>query len=482
MRYKKILLVSPRFYKGRHRLSTNPLAGMGYIAQALSNRGFNISVMDMNLKYSERDLEKKIRDFNPDIIGFSLLTFGHRQVYEMINRIKERHKNIKIAVGGPHVSTFLSRILEDCMGIDFGLVMEADRSFLDLCVGRSFEEIPGFIYRDGKTIKENSFGEFIFDLDSLGFPRYEAFELSKYPLRQIGIVTSRGCPYQCIYCPVIAAIGTKFRQRSSLSVIEEIDYWYKNGYKEILVLDDNFTLVRNRLEEICEGLIKKNFRGLSLKCPNGIRADKVDRDLLTLMRRAGFDTIAFGVESASDKVLRSIKKGENIQTIENSVRNACELGFAVDLFFLIGSPKETMEDLRLSFKLARSYPIRNANFYNIIPFPKTELFEWVKDNNYFLYPIDYILNNTSYFINDPAFFTPEMSACERKAAFKQARKVSRAVRRNFIERKIKGPKLIKRIISIVYTNNFIYEQVTNNSFLLGLKDRAKKGFLKNKQK
>lgn len=474
MRYKNILLVSPRFYKGRFRLSAHPLAGLGYIAESLKNNGFTVNVVDMNLQCNYSYLRRKIDNFKPHIIGFTAMTFGYRDLYSMIDKIKQSYPKIKIAAGGPHISMLRDKVLTDCQSVDYGIVLEGDRSIVELCRGDNLDRIQGLIYRKGGDIISNNFNQFIADLDSMPFPKYDSFELERYPVKQIGIVTSRGCPYSCIYCPVVSAIGKQFRYRSAQSVLEEIIYFYNKAYKTILMLDDNFTLLRPRVEELCELIIRQGFKDLSLKCPNGIRADRVDRELLKLMKRAGFDMLAFGVEAASDRVLKNIKKGEDIATVEENIKNACDLGFDTDLFFIIGSPGETVEDVKKSFSLAERYPIRNASFYNIIPFPTTELFDWLSTNGYLLYPQEDIMNNASHYINEPSFFTPEMSAGDRRMAFRMGQKTSRSIRRKFIERELTGPIFLRKIFSMFYTIPFVNKMMTDNRLIVVFKEKLKK--------
>lgn len=473
MRYNKILLISPRFYKGKFRLSLHPLAGLGYIAETLRASGFMVSVFDMNLRYSYRHLKQRISGFKPDIIGFTVMTFGYRDLYAIIDKIKKSYPEIKIVVGGPHISTLRKKVLEDCPAIDYGIILEGDLSIIELCTGSDLDKIQGLIYRKNGEVITNDFSKFITDLDKLPFPKYELFELNRYPTRQIGIVTSRGCPYECIYCPVNTAIGKQYRQRSPQNIVDEIEYWYNKGYREILVLDDNFTLSRKRVDEICALLGKKDFKGISLKCPNGIRADRVDYELLKIMREAGFDMLSFGVEAAEDRILKNIKKGEDIATIEKRIADACKLGFDVDLFFLVGSPGERLADIESSFSLARRYPVRSAKFYNIIPFPTTELFTWINDNGYFLHPTEEIMNNASHFINEPCFFTPEMPADDRKKAFKLGQGVSRGIRRRFIERKVKAPIFLQRLFSWIYTSSLVERMINNNAKFIRFKEKMR---------
>lgn len=479
MRYKKVLLVSPTFTKGRNRLALLPHAGLAYIENALKRSGIHVNVMDMNLGHSIEDLKSKIYEFRPELVGLTAMTLGYKYLYDMINQLKNLYPDIKIVLGGAHISALRERVLADCQGLDYGIICEGDISMPALCTGENLNEISGLIYRNGNDVIVNKLAGFLQNLDDLSFPKYGSFELAKYPTRQLGISTSRGCPYDCIYCSVIATSGKKFRVRSAESIVNEIEYWYNRGYREIFILDDNFTLIRKRVEELCQLLRQKDMQGLHIKCPNGIRADKVDRELLRSMKEVGFDFIAFGIEAASSKVLKNLKKGEeDIEKIENSIKDACDLGFDVDLFFLIGSPGETMEDVKMSFSLARRYPLRRAIFYNLIPLPATELLQWLNYNNYLIYPLDKILNDASYYKNEPCFFTPEMSIGERKRALAQGQKVMIETRRRFIERKITGPLFFKRLFSLLYTLPVFDNALNNNRLIVQSKERIKKLLIK----
>jgi len=476
-RFKRVLLVCPKFYTGRNRLTHTPLVGLGYIAEALKNAGLSVSVFNMNLNYKPNELSRRINYFKPDLIGFTAMTLGYKKFYQLVEQTKLLYPEIKIVLGGAHISAVKEQALAECAGIDYGLILEADRSIVQLCQGEDLAKIPGLLFRKEGLISINKFQDFITDLDALPFPKYEGFDLDKYPLKQIAILTSRGCPYECIYCSTNATIGRKFRARSPESIIAEIIYWHQRGYREILIIDDNFTLIYQRAEKVCALLEDAKLDGLHLKITSGIRGDRVDRGLLSAMRKVGVDYIAFGVESASDKVLKNIKKGEDIATIEKSIRQACELGFAVDLFFLVGSPGESLSDLKESFALARRYPVRRAVFYNLLPLPATELLEWINQKGYLARPIEEVLNNTSYYKNQPAFYTPEMPLALRKKAFRMAQAVSLAVRRNYIESNIKGPVFLKKIFSRVYALPQVEDMVNNNRLVLFLKEKIKEAFL-----
>jgi len=420
-RLEKILLLMPGYRKSHYEYAGLP-AGLGYVSESLSRAGFiSQKIVDMRLGYDYRQLVKIIKQFRPDIVGASLMSFRHKDHYRLLEDIKKVFPDIKIAAGGPHISTYREKALAECPAIDFGITLEGDDSFIELCQGREPSAIKGILYRDEGTIKYTGDRPFITDLDAKGFARYEFFEMKKYP-KFIPFVTSRGCPHSCIFCPVQLTIGRRLRVRSAASIVGELDYWYKKGYKVFNVVDDNFTFYKNRIIDICNSIKSGGYADISLSCRNGVRADTVDREMLVAMKDVGFNYLAFGVESASDRILESIKKGEKLADIENAVRIACELGFMVTLFFIMGFPYETEDDIKKSVDFAMKYPVFDVRFYNPIPFPGTELYDWVEKNNRFDKSVGDYLNSFSHWINRPVFSTPELSIERRKELYKEINK------------------------------------------------------------
>lgn len=456
MRYKKVLLVwPPTAVNIRTKIHGHPPVGLGYIAQTLTDNGISCDVINMGLEPSRKRLIRKIQKFQPDLIGFSMMTAQYRRSYELIRNVHQQFPEPAIVVGGPHNSIFREAVLEQCEAVDYGVVLEGEQTIVELCSGNPPNQIKGLVYRNNGTVVYNGDRPFIDDLDSLSFPRYSQFGLSKYPVKKIAVATTRGCPFSCTYCPNPLAIGKKFRKRTAENVVEEIVYWYGRGYREIDVLDDNFTLDQQRVFEICRSLIRKNLDGLFLACPNGVRADRATEEMLKVMKRAGFSEIAFGVEAGTNKVLKNLKKGEAIEQIEAAIKYACELDYKVTLFFLIGSPGETLEDFRQSLEIAKRYPIFSANFYNIIPFPGTELFEWIRNKRLFVEQVDEYLNYGDAFANRVFFQTQEMPLEDRRKAVLLANKVSKEILRNYLCRKLKSFGLFAKPLSAFLASDFV---------------------------
>ncbi|MBI4698940.1 MAG: radical SAM protein [Nitrospirae bacterium] len=412
-------------------MTPNWPVGLGYIAESLRRADIEYKVCDLRFREEKKSFLKDIAAFNPDIVGLSLMTSKYRHHYQVIREIKSSFPQIDIVVGGPHVSLLKEKVLLDCRDIDYGITLEGEETILELCNGKEHKDIKGLLYRGNDKVLYTGDRNYIHDIDSINYPSYDKFKIDKYDTKSINIVSSRGCPYNCIYCCVKRVVGRKWRGRSYQNVVDEIEYWYKKGYRVFNFSDDCFNLDKERLYSICSEIEKRGL-DIELNCPNGIRADRVDRQLLERMREIGFRHLAFGVEGGNNKVLKNIKKGESIEDIEEGIKNASELGYDMELFFLIGSPGEDEKDIEDSFRLAAKYPLRDVRFYNLIPFPNTELYDWIEENNYFVVNKEDYLNGNLMWVNEPIFQTPELSLHQRKKIYKRGIRLGNRLRRKYM--------------------------------------------------
>lgn len=463
MRFERVMLVNPK-YKG-HYPAFLP-AGLGYIAEALVHAGIKYDYVDMGLDKSISNLRARILSFSPDLLGLQVMTYGYLHTYDQIRLIKRMFPQLRIVAGGHHISSVREKVLEENEAIDYGIVLEGEQTIVELCSGRlSLAEIKGLIFRQNGKVTYMGDRKFIEDIDALPFPEYKKFDFTRYPSSTIPITSSRGCPYSCTYCPIRLTIGRQMRVRSAANVVDEMEYWHRRGYKRFGFTDDNFTLYKERVYEICDEIERRRLKDIELICGNGVRADKVDRELLVRMREVGFTWLAFGVEAGNNNVLKRIKKGETIEEIEKAISDACELGFDVDLFFIMGSPGETEADIQDSIDLALRYPVASVEFYNIIPFPGTELFDWVKQNDYFVRMPDDYLNDASQWRNEPVFETPELPYESRKRMFKICQKVSKQVRRAYMKRRLSKYGIFGDFMAYVYVTDFVQQRILPNTRL-----------------
>jgi len=473
MKYKKVLFI-------RASLATawvgavSPPIGIAYLVEALEKQGCQCKTVDTALGYAREKLFDDIRSFQPDIIGISMLTYRYRDTYKMAAEIKEHFPHIPLIAGGAHVSTLRENVLESCNAFDFGFVREAEESIVEFCKGEEPFRIKGIIYRDNERVLYTGDREYINDLDNIAWPKDYGMDLDSYLSKEILILSSRGCPYSCIFCPVSLAIGKKLRVRSAENVVDEIEYWYNNGYRRFAILDDNFTFHKERTIEICDQIKSRGIRDLNFRCGNGIRADRVDREVLGKMKEVGFTYVSYGVESGSDNVLKTIKKGETIGQIEEAIRVSIDLGFDVTLFFVVGAPGETMEDIEGSIRVSLKYPVMDVRFYNLIPYPGTELFKWVQENKYFVKQPDEYLNDASGFSTYPVFSTPELPLEKRVELMNRLDGATKRVRKNAIRRKLEtfglAGKVMYYLFGDIYISSFFQALMRQNRIVRRILD------------
>lgn len=450
MGYSRVLLVRPSV-----RIFSSCLpVGVGIISEILGEKAIEHEVMDMNLGYKAKDLMVKIAEFRPDLIGISMLSVMYKETYGLIRKIKKKFPNADIIVGGPHVSTFREDVLRECESIDFGVVREGEEIIVELCGGKNYKEIKGLIYHNGGEIVYTGDKNLITNLDNFPFPKYKKFEISKY-IKAIPVYSSRGCPYNCIFCSVHDVIGKGFRAKTAEYVTHQLSYWYSKGYRRMFFVDDNFSQDMDRIFRLCKLIKKEKMDDLILACTD-VRADKINKDLLKAMWEVGYREVDLGVEGGNNKILRSIKKGVTIEKIEESIKDACDLGYDVQLFFQVGFPGQTISDIEDAVELALKYPIKRALFFNTVPTPNTELFKWLTENNRLFEKPEEYMNEDFYYKNHPLFETTDFSLAERKRMLVYTSKISVLTLKNYYLRKFKKYGLLgKLVVSLAINKTYL---------------------------
>jgi len=416
MRFGRVLFIQPS-YSGSYFADTasdSPPLGIGYVAETLRRHGIASRLVDFGLGDGIEEVTRATEAFRPDAIAVSMMTFRYKHHYEMIQSVREACPDLPIIAGGPHVTSWRDKVLQQCTPVDFGICFEGEQPMLELCQGQSLSEIGGLIHRSRGRIVSNPQRAFSLDLDAIPYPTFEGLGLARYG-GAVQICSSRGCPHRCIFCQSGSVLGARWRARSAANVAEEIQYWYERGRRLFSFIDDNFTLNRSRVETLCREIEQRGMTDARFVAA-GVRADRVDHPLLAQMRRAGFSHLAFGVESGNDRILNILRKGETLEQIDAAVEAAIGLEFLVTLYFIVGSPHETLANVKESIRFAMKYPIENAYFSNLMPIPGTELYRWIRENGRLLQEPEQYLNDFAEFEREPLFDAPGMSLSERRTA------------------------------------------------------------------
>lgn len=434
MRYSSVLLVNFYYPESGYgeRLIYPPL-GLGYLSEYLESKGIANQVLDMGtgkeMGQAEAFMSQEIERLKPALVGISLNSICFKRSMEILNAIRNKYPEIPIVVGGPDASSKGAELLRRYNFLDYVIIREGEKALAKLCLGEGFEKIPGLSWRRGETLYSNP-DMTAEDLSEFPFPRYKKFQLDLYAgLDSIGILTSRGCPYQCIFCQQSALLGKKWRARTPASIVEEIGYWKDQGKKTIYILDDNFALNKQRVLELSNLVVERGLNDIEYTIVGGVRIDQVNEETLLALKRMGVKTIPFGAESGSDRVLKFMKKGITAEMTDKAIALAVSMGFNVKLFFIIGFPTETKEDVQKSFKLALKYPIASVRFFNLFPYPDTALMKWLEENRArFFYQSDEYMNNFKRFQRIPLFENASgMNYQEKLEALNSADRVAKTV-------------------------------------------------------
>ncbi|MDD5133653.1 MAG: radical SAM protein [Candidatus Nanoarchaeia archaeon] len=375
----KVILVKP--YSNIHVIL--PAIGLGYLATYCKSKikNLDIKILDcLKEKYDSKKFAEYIIKENPDVVGITAFTLEINSALEYAKICKAINKEITTVIGGPHVSNVPEQVLCN-ENVDYVFVGEAELGFCKFLQSRKdLSKIPGLGYKKNNRIYLNN-PIFIQDLDELPFPDYELLKFREYPKMYFmkkfpsgPILTSRGCPFSCTFCCAGKLSGKKFRFRSPENIIKEIKYLkYYYGIKEFQIWDDNFSLDRNRALKFCNLLIQENIN-LPWWCPNGLRIETLDEELLRKMKQSGCYAMAVGIESGSEKIQKDMKKFLNLEKAKEIVKLAEKLGIRTQGFFIIGYPTETKEDILQTIKIAKKFPFKRASFSLFQPLVGSEIY------------------------------------------------------------------------------------------------------------
>ncbi len=365
-----------------------PPLGIGYLASYLVDKGFDVKIHDST--FSKRFFFDKERA----IYGIAIDTPILNVAEVAIKRIKKANKDNLIVAGGPHATTLPHSLMENKL-VDYLTVGEAEETFHSLCdallKGKPVKDIKGVYYRKGKKVVFTGPAPMVKDLDALPFPRYDLFPIDDYlgykPIKELNMITSRGCPFDCIYCqPYLHnTFGRNIRFRSPKNVVDEMMEVKKKYKPHIIFFCDDFVNAKYT-RELCEEIIRRKVN-IFWRCQ--ARAC-LSKDVLKLMKKAGCMNIAFGVESGSQKVLNAINKKIKLDQVKKQFEDCRKIGMFAHAFLMVGSPTENWEDVRKTISFVDE--IKPFSIYVCIttPYPGTHLFNKLLRENKLPKDIDWL--------------------------------------------------------------------------------------------
>ena len=358
-----------------------PPLGVTYVAAAFESAGAEVRIFDYIVsRYTPEKLRAQLDEFQPHVAGSTSVTLNFPGAVEILRGAKRHRPSLLTIMGGPHVSFAAVRTLETYPEIDLIVTGEGERTIGELMEQgmdpASWEGIRGLAFRCNGQIVSTAPQSFIEDLDTLPFPARHLLPLSRYQALgyPISIITSRGCPYSCIFCQGRRMVGSRVRQRKASLVADEIEQILSYGIDRINVADDLFVSHRGKVMEVCGEILR---RGLRFTWSAFARVNTVDRETLALMRDAGCDSVSFGVESGNPEMLERIRKGITLDQVRQAVSLCREVGIIAHTSFIVGLPGETPETLRETEEFAASLGSLYG-YHFLAPFPGTTVREEVE--------------------------------------------------------------------------------------------------------
>ena len=357
-----------------------PPLGVTYVAAAFEAAGAEVKILDYIVnRYTPEKLKAELDAFQPDVVGATSVTLNFYGAADIVRTAKRHNPDIITMMGGPHVSFDAENTLKAYPEIDLIVRGEGERTIAELTPRlkdkKTWTEIRGLAFRQNGQLVMTEDREFIEDLDSLPLPARRLLPLSRYQALgyPISIITSRGCPYSCIFCQGRRMVGKKIRKRSAALIVDEIEHILSYGINRINVADDLFASDKAKVKEVC-GEIQK--RGLSFTWSAFARVNTVDRETLQTMKDTGCDSVSFGVESGNPEMLQRIRKKITLDQVRQAVRLCNEVGMIAHTSFIVGLPGETMETLEETKQFAGSLGSLYG-YHFLSPFPGTTVREEV---------------------------------------------------------------------------------------------------------
>ena len=378
-----------------------PPLGVLYLAALAEMRGWSVDIFDEHER-KDRLLDDLVA-WGPDLVGFSCVTSNFNRSSAVAAALKMRiTPSPPIIFGGPHPTLCPIDTLQSAQDVDYVMVGESEGSFpqfLDFLTQAegiseakgNEQEVDNLVYRTSQGTAFTRAAPLLTDaeLDSLPWPAFHLLNLDFYfrkmqhglfsrGERGLPLMATRGCPHSCTFCCRI--MGKGIRRRSPGNVVAELKHMLESYHIDSVYFeDDNFTFDMDYAKDVLRLIIGQTGGSLFIKFANGLRVDRMDDELLDLMKIAGVYHLSFGVESGSRTTLSRMKKHLNLETTEKIINQAKLHGFLVGANCILGYPEESLADLRESVSFFLKMPLDTSAIVNVIPFPTTELERYVAE-------------------------------------------------------------------------------------------------------
>jgi radical SAM superfamily enzyme YgiQ (UPF0313 family) len=387
--------------------------GIAYIASYIRKHGFDVQVLDsvgMNIdrivfsecrkyKIQGESIDKIISDIHPEskVLGITIM-FSQEWpfVRDIIKKIKRGRPDCLVVVGGEHVTAMTEYSLRDCPQIDYAIKGEGEIPFLELCKNAfldhsSMENLPGVCF-----LKENQYVENdscrIKEITSIPWPAWDLMNLTPYfqPNFTMGIshgrnmplLATRGCPYQCTFCSSPTMWTTRYVMRDPRDVADEIEYNIKTYQASSIDFYDLTAIVQKKwIMDFTQQLLDRKIK-ITWSLPSGTRSEVLDEEVISRLKATGMELLVYAPESSSEDVLKKIKKKINFNKMVSSIKLAKKYHLIVKINWVIGFPSDRRIDIyRTLWTIWKSafWGVNDADLATFSPYPGSELFRQLKE-------------------------------------------------------------------------------------------------------
>lgn len=430
----KVLLVRPPMYSRTLEYPSGPRFGLPvslvYLAAYLENVGVDVEIYDALIDFEWKDVKvdsrgwyhlgaswgglvERVLDRRPDVVGITNpFSDMAEYTFRVADEIKAAKPDIVTVIGGPHATSCPEDFLSENSSVDYVVRGEGEKTLADLVDALSNHSdprgIPGISYVDQGQVCSNPRGPFIKRLDDLPLPAYHLVPMEKYfdyvkkgypsrftfeypgSEREVSIITSRGCPFHCVFCGNHLHMGRVWRYNSVRYVLQHMDLLIrKYGVRHFHIEDDNVGLDAGRFRDLLDGIISKGW-DITWDTPNGVRAHGLDREMLSKIRASGCTYLEFGIESGRQETLdKIIKKGIRLDELERVLSICKDFKIDVHALYVVGFPGETHAGIDETFRFAKRVLRRYGAIPHLCmarPLPGTELHEICEKNGYLTRP------------------------------------------------------------------------------------------------
>jgi radical SAM superfamily enzyme YgiQ (UPF0313 family) len=350
------------------------------VAGCLEQHGVEVQLLDVNAEnLSLEETTAKLKEFGPDFVGYTITTYLFYQTLAWVKAIREA-VDVPTIAGGVHMGMYpIESMTHGCL--DYGVTGEAEMTLPELLFRvtnkRSLEGLKGLVYKneEGEVIYNGDAG-LLANVSEAAWPALHLVDNSLYfsfisKYKNFGcMMTSRGCPYRCIFCE---QGGLKFRPRTPKDVVDEMEFGRKeHGIREYDFFDSAFTIQKPRVIEISKEIVR---RKLDIVWAARTRVDCISREMLDWMARAGCVRIYYGLESGNRRILKILLKAADLEQAKATVKDTKDAGIDVFGYFMIGNPGEDRATVRQTIRYALSMEMDYAQFSKVTPMPGTQLYD-----------------------------------------------------------------------------------------------------------